>query len=138
MLDGSGGGMGEVLAGADLRIRELAVPIRRFASESVVDAAVLLAVLPAGIRPPDPSGALGSPAAAALLSRLAGEYRHVIVVGPSSQWQTESTTVSKLTDATLMVVGGTLSVDQTREIKAAYEAEPGRFLAIAVVEARRS
>jgi polysaccharide biosynthesis transport protein len=140
VVDGGDGGLGDILSGEQGvdHVRMLPVPIRRFDSDDVVLAPVGLGVLPAGATPPDPAAALVSRQATELLERLAMEYHHVIVVGPSSQWQAESMAVSERTDATVLVLGETLSVDQARAIRESHEAEPGRLLAVAVLEVRRN
>jgi capsular polysaccharide biosynthesis protein len=133
------GGLGDALtSGADGRVLELPVSIQRLDTGASVPAPVQLAVLTTGTPPPDPAAALVSPRAAELLERLAARYRHVIVAGPSASWQAESITLSERSDATLLVLGAGLSVEQARDVKASYEAEPGRLLAVAVIEGRRS
>jgi capsular exopolysaccharide synthesis family protein len=69
-----------------------------------IDSQVPLHFLPTGVFPPNPAELLGSPAMAALMTRLRGEYDTIIMDAPPVNLVTDAAVLAQIADSTIMVV----------------------------------
>jgi capsular polysaccharide biosynthesis protein len=132
-------GLGEALAGGDWREHVMSVPVQVRTSPSArpTPAPRDLALLPAGQPPLDPSAAFSSPAFGDFIDQVTAHYRHVILVGPTSEWQAESILLAERTSASVVILPPGLHMAQVREVARSPEADSERLIAMCVMEAER-
>jgi capsular polysaccharide biosynthesis protein/Mrp family chromosome partitioning ATPase len=133
-------GLGEALAGGDWRehVMSLPVQVRTSPSARPVAAPRDLALLPAGQAPLDPSAAFSSPAFGDFIDQVTARYRHVILVGPGSEWQAESVVLAERTSASVVILPSGLQMAQAREVARSPEADAERLIAVCVTEPERA
>jgi len=132
-------GLGDALAGGDWKEHVMNVPVQVRTSASARAAAAPrdLALLAAGQPPLDASAAFSSPAFGDFLDEVTARYRHVILVGPTSEWQAESVILAERTSASVVILPPGLAIEQVREVARSPEADSGRLIAMCVVESER-
>lgn len=97
-----------------------------------------LHVLTAGALPPNPSELLGSPAMAALLARLRGEYDHVVLDTAPVLPVADAAILSRVVDGTLVVANVTrVRRHQLTETLTGLDRLGGRTLGVVLNQVRR-